>query len=278
MFSLEKEVARTLRGSACGRFSFRCGLVLLMLLSAPVFAQPPSPGRNSVAIRGQTQDVYFYPATGGSSGPLKRILFAPGDGGWRGWAVTIAQTMSAWGYDVYGLDTKRYLTSFTGKTTLSEADVMNDFRQLAEWMTGRSGERVILVGWSEGAGLALLAAASTENKKTFSGVITFGLAEAGVLGWRWIDDLTYITKRPPKEPRFQTAKFVAQVAPLPLVMLHSSRDEDVSVDVARQLFWLARDPKQLAIIDAKNHRFDGNQDEFFRRLREGVQWITQASR
>ena len=39
--------------------------------------------------------------------------------------------MTSWGYDVYGLDTKTYLTSFTGKTTLKETEVAADFHQLA---------------------------------------------------------------------------------------------------------------------------------------------------
>ncbi len=104
----------------------RCWLPLLaagvLAGLSPAPAQPLNAGKNAVTVRGQREDVYFHPAAGGSKGT---ILFAPGDGGWRGLAITMAETMAGWGYDVYGLDTKRYLESFTsGSATLAETDVM----------------------------------------------------------------------------------------------------------------------------------------------------------
>src|SRR5206468_4390592 len=128
-----------------------------------------TPGRNSVWLRGQAQDVYFYPAQNAAHRP---VLFVPGDGGWRGFAIDLAQVMAQAGYDVYGLDTKRYLESFTGKRALQETDVMNDFREIAMWIAQGQDARVSLVGWSEGAGLCLLGAASPEGKSLFSGLIT----------------------------------------------------------------------------------------------------------
>jgi hypothetical protein len=106
--------------------------LVAMLLAMPRFGQTAMPGKNIITIRGQKQEIHYYPATGARLN--QKVLFAPGVGGWRGWAITVAQTMASWGYDVYGLDTKIYLDSFTGKTTLKETDVMNDLRQIAEWM------------------------------------------------------------------------------------------------------------------------------------------------
>jgi fermentation-respiration switch protein FrsA (DUF1100 family) len=255
---------------------FLWAFLVMLLLPVSVSAQTPAPGKNTPVVRGQAQEIYFYPATGTRLN--RKILFAPGDGGWRGFAVTIAQTMASWGYDVYGLNTKRYLMSFTGKTTLRETDVMNDFRQLAHWMGAGESERITLVGWSEGAGLCLLAAASRENKTIFNGLIAVGLAESTVLGWRWIDNLTYITKKEPNEPKFLSADYLPAVAPLPLVMLQSSQDEYISIDAARRLFSIATEPKRFQLIEARNHRFDGNTDEFFKALREGLEWITKTAR
>jgi len=251
---------------------------MALWLPAPLSAQTPAAGKNTLVIRGQPQDVYFYPAMGEPRSPNRKILFAPGDGGWRGFAVTIAETMASWGYEVYGLDTKRYLESFTGKTTLKETEAMGDFRQIAEWMTQGAGEQVTLVGWSEGAGLCLLAAASEENKKIFNGLISIGTGESNVLGWRWSDDITYVTKKEPREPKFLSADFLPKVAPLPLLMIHSSQDEYTPVGVARQLFSMAQEPKRLVLIDARDHRFDGHTEEFFRVLREGLQWIGETAR
>ncbi len=256
---------------------FCCMLLVALLLSVPVSAQTPVPGKNAPVIRGQQQDMYFYPAAGEPGRLNRKILFAPGDGGWRGFAITIAQRIASWGYDVYGLNTKRYLESFTGKVTLKETDVMSDFRHIAEWMTQGKSERVTLVGWSEGAGLCLLAAASDDNKKIFTGLISIGLGESNVLGWRWIDDLTYITKKDPKEPMFPSDPYLPKVAPLPLLMIQASRDEYVPVEAGQRLFSIAKEPKRFVLIEAQNHRFDGNRGEFFRVLQEGLQWISQTS-
>ena len=87
------------------------------------------PGAISLPVRGVPQAVYHYPGGGSPERPC--VLFAPGDGGWRGFAVTVATQLAGWGYDVYGLDTKVYLEGFTGMTVLKDADVAMDIRTLA---------------------------------------------------------------------------------------------------------------------------------------------------
>jgi alpha-beta hydrolase superfamily lysophospholipase len=233
------------------------------------------PGMNAVTIRGQQQEVHYYPAKGR---PLHlKILFAPGDGGWRGWAVTIAETMSAWGYDVYGFDTKIYLDGFTRTAIhVTELNVAQDLREIAEWMTHRSGEKVTLVGWSEGAGLCVLGAAGNGNKNVFAGLVAFGLGDDNVLAWHWSNNITSLVKKP-KEPSFKAADYMPKLAPLPLLMIQASRDQYTSVDEANRLFALAQEPKRFVLVEAQNHRFDGNQDEFFRKLRDGLSWTTSTS-
>ncbi len=242
---------------------------LALALSSFSFAQ--TSGKNVVTIRGQKQDIYFYPATGTKLN--RKVLFAPGDGGWRGWAITLAQQMAGWGYDVYGLDTKTYLTGFTGGAGIKEHDVVSDFHQIAQWITKGANERVTLVGWSEGAGLSVLAAAGTENKRTFNGLVTFGLGDENVLGWTWRDNVTYITKSKPNEPAFHAKDYMAYITPLPYLMLHSSKDEFVSFEEAKLLATAAREPKRISVIQANNHRFDGNVNEFYRQLKEGLEWM-----
>src|SRR5207247_604454 len=214
-----------------------------------------TPGRNSVWLRGQAQDVYFYPAQNAAHRP---VLFVPGDGGWRGFAIDLAQVMAQAGYDVYGLDTKRYLESFTGKRALQETDVMNDFREIAMWIAQGQDARVSLVGWSEGAGLCLLGAASPEGKSLFSGLITLGLPEQNILGWRLADYLSWITKKTPNEPVFNSIDYISRVTPLRFWMLQSTRDEYVPLDKSREMFAAAAEPKRFSAIEARNHRFEGN--------------------
>lgn len=232
---------------------------------------PLRPGRNSIPVRGLPQAVYYYPGGGTQDRPC--VLFMPGDGGWRGFAITVAMQLAAWGYDVYGLDTKVYLESFTGKMTLTEADVARDLRTVAEAV--RNKRPVVLLGWSEGAGLTLLAAAAA-SKDAYIGLITMGLGDKNVLGWRFVDSLTYLTRKPPSEPGFSALRYMSRVSPIPLVMLQSTKDEYVGKDEANRLFNMAAEPKRLVLIEAQNHRFDGAQTEFFRQLKQALDWIPAA--
>lgn len=152
-----------------------------LLLATTTAGQTARSSENVLTIRGQKQELHHHPPTGA---PLRRrLLFVPGIGGWRGWGITIVERMAAWGFDVQGLDTKVYLDGFTGQSTLTEGDIMSDFREMAEWMTNRSGERVTLVGWSEGAGLGVLAAATERNKALFDGFVAFGLGDENAIAW-----------------------------------------------------------------------------------------------
>ncbi len=262
---------------------------LLLAVAGPAFAgralaaaetgmdAAPRDGRNEVALRGHAIDVYYLPRSSGVP-PLGKILFAPGDGGWRGAAVGMGAAMASWGYDVFALDTKNYLKSFTGTTTLAESDVAVDFYRLAEWAAPRPGERVLLVGWSAGAGLMVLAAADPRYQPQYLGVATLGLSDRNVIGWRWQDDLTYLTKLAPNEPTFSCLALISRLTPVPIAMLQSSHDEFVPVRESRQLFDAAQEPKRYFAIDAQNHRFDGNLAEFHRSLQEALQWLAQVPR
>ncbi len=243
---------------------------IAIALAGACAGQTPVPGKNAFDVRGKRQDIYFFR---GNGQPAATVLFAPGDGGWRGFAITIAETMASWGCEVYGIDTKRYLESFTGETTLSVNDVMSDFAAISEW--AGHGRPVTLVGWSEGAGLVLLAGAAEANRKKVRGVVAISLGESSVLGWRAIDNLTYITKREPNEPHFPSLPYLPKVTPLPLAMIHAEHDEYTAVDAAQRMFRSAAEPKRFWLVPADNHRFDGARDAFFRALREGIEWISQ---
>lgn len=252
-------------------------LCLLLLMALPVLqlacSRPlPPTGKNALVIRGQQQDIYFYPAANGAQNAPK-VLFLCGDGGWNGFALDIAADLAKNGYDVYGFDTQHYLESFTtDKGALSEQDVMNDLGEVAKWIQTRWRERITLVGWSEGAGLVVCAAASPDHKSSYSGVVTFGLPDKTELGWSWRDDVTYVTGNDPDEPMLDTIKYLPQVAPLPLAVIHSSGDQFTTNEMAQKMLAAAGDPKQFKIVQADNHRFDGNTDGFFKTLRESLLW------
>lgn len=246
---------------------------IVALIGNFALAESPKQGRNRVLVRGQAQDVFFYPSL--AAGGHGKLLFVPGDGGWRGFAVDMAEQLQAAGYDVYGLDTRRYLQSFTESGGLKTSDIGGDFRQIVDWIRQGSNQPILFVGWSEGAGLALVAASDPQNKKQFSGVVAIGMTEDNILQWRWSDTWAEMEKKVPKEPTFASSEFVGLVAPLPLFVISSSHDEYVTLEATRSLFARAREPKKLAIIEARDHKYGGNTDEFFRTLKQSLTWIVQ---
>ena len=202
------------------------------------------------------------------------MIFAPGDGGWGGAAIEFAKTIATWGRDVYGIDTKQYLTAFTGRTVLSEEEIAGDMRRIAEAVSPDG--KLILAGWSEGAGLVVLAAA--RDKGRYAGVVTMGLLDRNVRAWRWQDNLTRITRTQPNEPTFSALREIGGVAPLPLAMIQSTADEYVPMEESKRLFAAAKEPKKYAEVRAQNHRFDGGRPEFYRQLKAMLEWIDTAQR
>jgi pimeloyl-ACP methyl ester carboxylesterase len=244
---------------------------LILAFWTTVCAENPKPGKNDVTIRGQWQRIYFYPAEG--KGEHRKILFAPGDGGWRGFAITITEELAKAGYDVYSIDTRRYLQSFTGRAVLSTGDIASDFNLIARWIEQGAQERLLFVGWSEGAGLGLAATADASNKTIFGGLAAIGTPEYNILAWHWKDLVAELTKKLPDEPTFKSTDLMAEVSPLPLFVIGSTSGEYVTPEATRVLFSAAREPKKLVMIDARDHKYSGNTEAFFRALREGLNWI-----
>lgn len=229
----------------------------------------------ALVIRGKQQSVSLLPSASGSH--ERAVLFLPGDGGWRGLAITIGQTISQWGYDVYGLDTKRYLEGFSeGESRLAGAVMQRDVREFVAWIRSRGARSVTLLGWSEGAGMAALAA--QDRAAVLDGVLTMGLPESAVLGWNWKDTLSVMARREPDQPHFLLRTILPGISPTPLWMIHGSQDAYTSPEIARGLYALAREPKRLVEIEGGNHRFDGKREELFRAIHEGLTWVRTAAR
>lgn len=245
--------------------------VMILVLCTMVCAQTAKASKNTVTVRGREQSIYLYQATDGKQ--RRKILFAPGDAGCRGFAVSIAVQLAKAGYDAYCLDTLRYLESFTGRAVLSTAQVASDFNQIAHWIGQKEHEPILLVGWSEGAGLGLAAVADQANQAVFDGLIAIGTPENNILAWRWTDIGAWITKKLPNEPTFKSAELMPKVSPVPLFVIASTSNEYVTPDATRALFSAAREPKRLAMVSARDHKYRGNTEGFFNVLREGLDWI-----
>ncbi len=254
--------------------SGRVALVLASLFGILGTASAESPRTETLKIRGRDQTLRLY---GSRSAPT--AVVASGDGGWVHLGPYVAEYLAGQGYFVVGFDSKAYLTAFTKDgRTLTTRDVPGDFRLLVEAAVNDAAERPVLIGVSEGAALAVLAATDEPVKSRVAGVLALGLPEKAELGWRFRDSVIYVTKGVPKEPLFDTTEVVGKLAPLPLVAIHSSQDEFVPLDEVRRVMERALEPKQLWVIEARNHRFTGNEPELKRKLLEAIAWIKTAHR
>jgi fermentation-respiration switch protein FrsA (DUF1100 family) len=249
---------------------------LFLGLAGSVYGELPRAGKNELTIRAHQLKIDFYAAEG--PGLHRRILFAPGDGGCRGFAIRIAEELAKSGYDAFCLDTRNYLESFTGTPVLSTNDIASDFGEIARWIQQGKRDRILLIGWSEGAGLGLAAIGDPANQEIFAGLVAISTPEFNVLAWHWTDIAASIVHRAPHEPGFSSADFMGKVSPLPLFVIASTSDEYISTETTRALFSRAHDPKRLVIINARDHKYSGNTDGFFRTLREALNWIEQQHR
>jgi type IV secretory pathway VirJ component len=244
-------------------------IVVLLAFSATAAAAD----RIQMPLRGRTMPLTLYRPTGTPKGT---IVMGSGDVGWVGLAVSRAQDLSSDGYIVVGLNVREYLSTFTSKRThLSPEDIQHDFGEMSRYLRERGllVAPVILSGVSEGAGIAVVAAAAPENHEWVSGVITMGLPQTSEIAWRWSDFTSWITKKDAAEPSVNATDYLAHIAPIPLAMIQSTKDEYVPESDYRAMERTAREPKKLTLIDASNHRFTDRIPELRRAYADALAWI-----
>jgi alpha-beta hydrolase superfamily lysophospholipase len=247
---------------------------LLLVCGAMLVAQTVAASDSlPLVVRGKSISIELYrPAT---NPPKGTVLMASGDVGWVGLAVDLAGFLSSQGYTVAGINSRQYLAAFTaGASHVTTDQVTNDYAAIVQFLRGRGAlsPPIIVAGVSEGAALAVLAGGPS-NHAWAAGVITLGLPPTGELAWRWSDALSWLTKKDSGEPSFKPKDFVARIAPVPLWMIQSTRDEYVTENDYRQLEQAARPPSRLVLIDAGNHRFTNRLPHVRQQVLAGIDWV-----
>ncbi len=246
-------------------------LILTLFLTHEATARGPR--KVNFTLRGAKQTLYLYnPQPGKPDPPV--ALVCSGDGGWHLFITEIAERLASRGYPVVGLDSKEYLASLSKPNALEPAQVTEDFAALLRFAESQfQTKSAVLVGWSEGAGLAVLGALSPSARPGLRGVVAIGLPELNELAWRWSDAVIYVTHKVPNEPTFNSKDYVGKLAPLPLAVIQSTHDEFVPVETARAIFAQAQEPKQFTLIEATSHHFDGQREAFWQALDRALAWF-----
>lgn len=249
-------------------------LVLVIAAAAPAAAVDAR--QVDFPLRGKTLTLQVYfPARI----PTATIIMSSGDVGWVGVGVSMAEFLSDRGYLVIGVNIRQYLSAFrTNRGHLTVNDPPADYRAMADFLREQHliYAPVYVSGMSEGAALAVLVASDARNHEWISGVVTMGIPATAELAWKWSDFTSWITKHDPDEPTFSPYDFVADVAPVPIVMIQSRKDEYVPPDDYQRCHAKARDPKKLVLIDASNHRFTDRKVELQREYLAALAWIQTA--
>lgn len=251
---------------------------LTALLTWVPTADAASTEKLDVTVRGRSITLTVYKP---ASAPRGTIVMSSGDVGWVGLAVSMAEELSAQGYIVIGVNARQYLSAFTsGKDHVQPNDVPADYRFFADRLKEKQllVKPVVMSGVSEGAALAVLAASDPRNRVWIDGVITMGLPATAELAWHWSDLLASALKRDANEPSFTVASYLPAVSPLPLYMIQSKQDEYVPSADYERFRAIAKEPKQLVLIDSTNHRFTDRRPELSRAYAAGLAWIARAGK
>jgi alpha-beta hydrolase superfamily lysophospholipase len=256
--------------------------VLALVLLTAALVEPARADVESlqVDVRGKTLTLTVY-RPGPELTPRGTVFMGSGDVGWVGLATNLARFLSEQGYIVAGVNVRQYLSSFTeGKDHLKVSQVPGDYRTLADVLQSRGWlpRPVVIAGVSEGASLAVAAAATPESHAWIQGVLTMGLPPSDELAFHWSDFTSWILKKPMNEPSFEPDTLLPAVTPLPIWMIQSTRDEYVKESDYRRFEAAAGAPKHFVLIDAANHRFTDKIPELEEQVIAGLKWIAGGGR
>lgn len=229
-----------------------------------------------VSVRGQLFKVHFYrPHNAGAAIPA---IYACGDGGWRGLAPRTAEQLAHIGFAVAGVDSKVYLREFSSlQTPLSIRQLAQDYvdiaRALRVYATVDAAAPVYVYGWSLGAGFAIAVGSDAQTRANWGGVISIGLPKQNQLVSGVGGNHADLNAEAKSLYGFRSQDVLAQIAPVPLVMIQSTSDTASPPTVGNRLYDVARSPKKYVLIKASNHRFSGGREEFYSALGDAVSWM-----
>lgn len=234
-----------------------------------------------VSVREQQFKVHFYRPR--NDGPAIPAIYACGDGGWRGLAPRTAQQLAHLGFAVAGIDSKVYLREFsTPQTPLSINQLAHDYldvaRALRVYAKVEAATPVYVYGWSLGAGFAIAVGSDPRTRANWAGIISIGLPKQNQLVSGLGANHANLNNEANALYGFRSQDVLAQIAPVPLVMIQSTSDTASPQKVGNMLFETAKDPKKYVLIKASNHRFSGAREEFYAALGGAVAWMKELPR
>jgi pimeloyl-ACP methyl ester carboxylesterase len=233
----------------------------------------------SITLYGRPLSVYF--ALPSHVLPLRPLLlFATGDGGFRGKDRELFEELASFGYPVAGFSARTYLKNlgYVADTT-TPRKLGHDYEQLIAFSERALGlpanMPVVLVGNSRGAGLSVVAAGQRFLQARVCGVLAIALIseEEHVRHYRLRRG-----QLPPGTPRrelvtIQPYEYLPRLSSLPVAVIQSTKDGYLRANEARKLFGPDSATRQLHAVNAWSHSFMGARAELYAQVRHCLDWI-----
>jgi dienelactone hydrolase len=226
-----------------------------------------------VVLQSETIDLHLARPTRGRPGP-PLLLYATGDGGWRPADRKLFQALADWGYPVAGFAAPAYLRHFRDVPGLvTPAHVAEDYQRLAHAALGGLGlpldTHLVLMGFSRGAGLAIVAASRPELRPGLEGVVVAALTD--------VEEHVHHrhgASQPGDRPQlFEPFAELPAMGTTPVVVIQSTQDHYLPAAAARRLFGPDSRDRRLIAVEASGHTFGGAREELLERVRESLAWI-----
>jgi alpha-beta hydrolase superfamily lysophospholipase len=207
----------------------------------------------------------FHPDnTAGVKTPKALILFGSGAFGWSGWEDRVCDHLQADGYDIIGIDSRKYAL-----VDYDLDDLQSDFTALDEYGLKPYADHppsVIAGGWSTGAEQAVAVAGGPHPPPGLVGLLLVSPGESGGYGSY---ATTYLTVTIPAAKKFALADFAPRLAKLRIVQWHAE------YDLLDSRTWLASLPATHREYDFSNaiHDYRTACDDFLVQLSGSLNWI-----
>jgi len=205
------------------------------------------------------------------------ILYATGDGGWRGKDRDAFERMTGWGYPVAGFSAPNYLRHLVRHThQTTPADVARDYERIIGLAKDRiaipSGMRTILVGVSRGSGLAVAAAGEPQLQPELAGIVAVALTREEEYVHR-LRRRRSAPLEPPEMVMLDNYEYLPRLRDLPLAIIQSTHDDYLPAEEARRLIGPDSALRQLHPIRSKNHSFTDAREALYDQMRTSLAWV-----
>jgi dienelactone hydrolase len=245
-------------------------------LHGPLFRDGDGVVETMSAVTFHHRPVAIHLARRPGSGTAPLVVYVTGDGGWRGADPLVFRALVQWGYPAAGMEARDYLDHLGDLERRATprrvaADYVHLIRHARRELGLGARTGTILVGFSRGAGLAVLAAGHAALRPRLLGVVAMALTdEEDELA---LDGPVDSGAEASRHAAISPYHLLPAVGGLPVVVIQSTRDPYVTAAAARPLFGPDTSSRRLVVIDSDGHTFGGARDHLLDSLRSSLQWI-----